>query len=197
MPNKRPSKGRTTERGPAQHKATRSAQSHHGALLTQWVGGWGGAGGTRHTPPTEHNATQHIEPNRRHSHLTTYLPPLVLSANVKTHAPQTAQQRTHHRAQARTTQSTPVSTITPRGFANTVGGGMGRGGRHKAQTTHRPRSHTPKASMQGPSPRCTDTRTRPKAHTHGDHILTQPPSTIATPKTQGTISQQGNGTHPL
>ena len=145
MPKKRPSKGRTTERGPAQHKATRSAQSHHADSLTQRVGRWGGRRGTRNKPPTEHNATQHIEPNRRHEHLASHCPDLRFNANVKTHAPQTAQQRTHHRAQAKTSRSPPVSTITSLGFIDTVGRGDGAG--RAAQGTNHPQStkqhHTP------------------------------------------------------
>ena len=50
-----------------------------------------------------------------------------------------------------TTRSTPVSTITQRGFANTTDGGMGRGGWHERQTSHRARNnttHRPQKSTQ-------------------------------------------------
>jgi hypothetical protein len=98
----------------------------------------GGGGRHKGRPPIEHKATPHTHPNRRHSQLISYCPQPVLYGRATRHAQQTAQQRTRNRARAITTQSNPVSTITPRHYANSMGGGDGAGG--AAQCTHHPQS---------------------------------------------------------
>jgi hypothetical protein len=140
--NGQPRPPRPADHRPAQRRQQRSAKSHNRRLPTQWVGAWGGRGGASCRPPADHEATPHPSTNRRRIQFRNYCPQLVPSANARNYAQQAVSPATSRRSQASATQSTPVSVIAPRGFTDTVGGGMEREGRHKAQTTHRAQRNT-------------------------------------------------------